>query len=245
MQTSGKQVILCILCITLSCWWLVLTQGGRLYCLMQQPVQQLQVCGRMPCHAVLLTSCNAFDPVTKTIACACITALLRLCSNKCNCNVLTCAVDDVVTAALPWSTRQTVLSGVFMCTCTMLAYAIQFNEFSCFAGQGKSVTGACTLHAGTCIVSNVFQQQLREQILLEARQAAESAQQQRRASTKMASISQPSAGQQEPSNTKSGEEPTSEEACVQPHRVPQLHWFMLSYADVELDRVLASLSMLC
>jgi len=32
MQTSGKQVILCISCITLSCWWLVLTQGGRLYC---------------------------------------------------------------------------------------------------------------------------------------------------------------------------------------------------------------------
>ncbi|DBB10622.1 TPA: hypothetical protein ACH3X3_007133 [Trebouxia sp. C0006] len=72
------------------------------------------------------------------------------------------------------------------------------------SGQGKTVTGACTLHAGTCIVSNVFQQQLREQVSSEARQAAESAQQQRRTITKTASTSQPSAGQQKSSNTKSG-----------------------------------------
>ncbi|KAL0031439.1 hypothetical protein WJX77_000485 [Trebouxia sp. C0004] len=72
------------------------------------------------------------------------------------------------------------------------------------SGQGKTVTGACTLHAGTCIVSHVFQQQLREQVLSEARQAAETAQQQRQATAKTASPSQPSAGQQKPSNTKSG-----------------------------------------
>jgi len=93
----------------------------------------------------------------------------------------------------------------------------------CHAGQGKTVTGACTLHAGTCIVSDVFQQQLQEQFLSEARQAAESAQQQRRASTKTASTSQPSAGQQKPSNTKSGDESMSEEACMQPQQVLQPH----------------------
>ncbi len=124
-----------------------------------------------------------------------------------------------MTATMPRSTRQTEPSG---CSCAhahrQYVYAIQL------AGQGKTVTGACTLHAGTCIVSDVFQQQLREQVLSEARQAAETAQQQRRASTKTASTSQPSAGQQKPSNNKPGEESTSEEACMQPHQVPQPHW---------------------
>ncbi|KAA6426767.1 MAG: hypothetical protein FRX49_03092 [Trebouxia sp. A1-2] len=80
--------------------------------------------------------------------------------------------------------------------------------------QGKTVTGACTLHAGTCVVSDVFQQQLREQILSEARQAAETAQQHRRASTKTASTSQPSDGQQKPSNTKSGDKAAAAAAAA-------------------------------
>ena len=80
------------------------------------------------------------------------------------------------------------------------------------------------MQAGTCIVSDAFQQQLREQVLSEARQAAESAQQQRRATIKPASASQPSAGQQKLSNSKSGEGSTSEEGCMQPLQVPQPHW---------------------
>jgi hypothetical protein len=116
-----------------------------------------------------------------------------------------------------------------MCTCTTLV-CICISTISCLAGQGKTVRGACTLHAGTCIVSDVFQQQLREQILSEARQAAETAQQQRRATVKTASTSQPSAGQQKPSNTKSGEDSTSEKACMQPDQVPQPHWLGSCYS---------------
>ncbi len=98
------------------------------------------------------------------------------------------------------------------------------------------------MHAGTCIVSDVFQQQLREQVLSEARQAAESAQQQRRASTKTASASQPSAGQQKSSNTKSGEETISQEDCMQPHQVPQPHWLGAWYCMLTLEGLLALLS---
>ena len=79
---------------------------------------------------------------------------------------------------------------------------------------GKAAAGGCTLHAGTCIVSDALEQQLREQVLSEARQAAETAQQQRRAASNAASTSQPSPGQQKASNAKSGAR-VSTEALVQ------------------------------
>ena len=72
------------------------------------------------------------------------------------------------------------------------------------AGRTKAATGGCALHASTCIVSVAFEQQLQEQLLSEARQAAETAQQQRKAASKSASTSQPSSGQQHASNAKSG-----------------------------------------
>jgi len=75
--------------------------------------------------------------------------------------------------------------------------------FAC-AGKTKGTTGACALHAGTCIVSDAFEQQLRNQLLSDARQAAESAQQQSRAASKAASTSQPPPGQQKASTSKTG-----------------------------------------
>ena len=76
----------------------------------------------------------------------------------------------------------------------------------CNAGNSKGSTSMCSVHAGTCIVSTVLEQELQQQLLSEARQAAETAQQQRKAASKSASTSQPSAGQaSKPSGAKPGE----------------------------------------
>ena len=73
------------------------------------------------------------------------------------------------------------------------------------AGKTKPASQACSLQAGTCIVSQTLEQQLQEQIQSEARQAAEAAQQQRTASNKAASTSQPASEQSKADGNKQGQ----------------------------------------
>ncbi|DBA76463.1 TPA: hypothetical protein ACH3X2_008532 [Trebouxia sp. C0005] len=135
----------------------------------------------------------------------------------------TAFVNPTVVHQLDASAEDAAASGSWCDLQTLLPPALTHDDITLLlehcsvmqpSGQGKTVTGACTLHAGTCVVSDVFQQQLREQILSEARQAAETAQQHRRASTKTASTSQPSDGQQKPSNTKSGDKAAAAAAAA-------------------------------
>ncbi|KAL3152351.1 hypothetical protein ABBQ32_001414 [Trebouxia sp. C0010 RCD-2024] len=73
------------------------------------------------------------------------------------------------------------------------------------AGKTKGSTSACSVHAGTCIVSTALQQELQQQLLSAARQAAETAQQDSKAASKSAATSEPSPGQApKPDSSKSG-----------------------------------------
>lgn len=65
----------------------------------------------------------------------------------------------------------------------------------CTAGKTKGSSSACSVHAGTCIVSTALQQELQQQLLSEARQAAETAQQQTKAASKASPVYESSAGQ--------------------------------------------------
>ena len=73
--------------------------------------------------------------------------------------------------------------------------ACRVNVAPLFAGKTKGSSSACSVHAGTCIVSTALQQELQQQLLSAARQAAETAQQQNKAASKSLSTSEPSPGQ--------------------------------------------------
>ena len=92
-----------------------------------------------------------------------------------------------------------VAMGIMLCE----QYA-QDVKWLC-AGKAKPASQACSLQAGTCIVSQTLEQQLQEQIQSEARQAAEAAQQQRTASNKAASTSQPASEQSKADGNKQGQ----------------------------------------
>lgn len=85
------------------------------------------------------------------------------------------------------------------------------------AGKSKAASQACSLRAGSCIVSQTLEQQLQQQVLSEARRAAEAAQQQRTLSNKATSTSQPASGQAKSSDNKAGEAYHSVSACPAYH----------------------------
>ena len=87
-----------------------------------------------------------------------------------------------------------------------LGQSSKTHECLKYAGKAKSASPACSLRAGTCIVSQALEQQLQEQVLSEARRAAEVAQQQRVSSNKAASTStfQPASDQTKAGDSKPG-----------------------------------------
>lgn len=102
----------------------------------------------------------------------------------------------------------------------------------CHAGKSKGSTSVCSVHAGTCIVSTAIEQELQQQLLSEARQAAETAQQQRKAASESASISQPSAGQQpKPSSAKLGEDHSA--IAIVPHALIVDSWHPCTFRGSE------------
>ena len=97
-----------------------------------------------------------------------------------------------------------------ICTClrhtyvTIRVFEAVIRDTRVLAGKAKSASQACSLRAGTCIVSQALEERLQEQVLSEARRAAEAAQQQRVSSNKAASTSQPASDHSKAGDTKSG-----------------------------------------
>lgn len=92
------------------------------------------------------------------------------------------------------------------CTILPLTNLSHFPLWTYFhaAGKAKAGSNACSVRAGTCIVSQILEQQLQQQVLSEARRAAEAAQQQRAVSHQAASTSQAASEQSKASDGKAG-----------------------------------------
>lgn len=133
-------------------------------------------------------------------------------------------VSPSVIHQLDASAEDAVASGSWCDVQALLPPALSHEDASALlehcpimqsAGRTKGSTSACSVHAGTCIVSTALQQELQQQLLSAARQAAETAQQQSKATSKSASTSEPSPGHAaKPNSSKSSGKATAAAATA-------------------------------